>query len=410
MPKFLLPLFLVTAIGLSVFLVQQRTNILPKAQERVDTGACRDNPDVAKKAVDDLNNAQTGNQNFYYKWIAFCSNSCSQNSDCAQNTDDPDRINPGTSSWCYGFGDGTNKCLKLVAMDKSTNRPATTTTGRNPATGSTFSSSPGPSSSTTGSKDIGRSCDQGSECKSGVCTNNKCAQGTKPNGAACTSGNECQSKTCTNGKCTASTTNNTTNNTNNTTNNSTNNTTNGDKGELTKAEITGFKSNYDALYAKLGSAKDSGNLKVVSTTAEEELESIISEFTKCPDDNKVGKCLDKNFGKRFDYAKTAARLSAFYAIFNGVAGVCVKSDFGLNPLISASNGRVVLCSDNTGSTKVWKTFSQGQFSPLTDSKFPASPTCATLPADVLTHYRNAEKLVTGQEGFIENTKCDGKTP
>lgn len=137
--QILILLLLVAGIGLGAYYVQQRTNIIPHAENnapRTDTGSCRDNPDEAKTSVDALNNKQTGNENFYYKWQAFCSNSCSQNSDCPQNTDDPDRVNPSSSNWCYGFGDGTNKCLKLVAIDKSSNQPAQTTTGRNPTTGS----------------------------------------------------------------------------------------------------------------------------------------------------------------------------------------------------------------------------------------------------------------------------------
>lgn len=447
----ILPL-LVAAIALSVFLVQQRTNLLPKAQERVDTGVCRDNPDVAKRAVDDLNNAQTGNQNFYYKWIAFCSISCSQNSDCPQNNDDPDRINPSSSNWCYGFGDGTNKCLKLIAIDKATNQPAQTSTGRNPATGATFS--PGPSeSTTTGTKDIGKSCDKGSECKSGTCTNNKCASSNTNNTTNNTTNNSwvevgqsrciqaCGSSFPTTGKCYFHQSRNLYNCSraigsiceNDTWCDSgfcdpskktcqtrpaggTSNTTNGEKGTLTKAEITGFKTNFDALYGVLGTSKDSGNLKIVSTTAKEELDSIVSELTKCPDDANVSRCLNKNFGKRFSLAKTAGRLSAFYAIFNGVGGICVKSDFGLNPLINASsqtgvNGRVALCTD-AKSQKVWKIFSGGAFSPIATSQtqFPANPTCAALPSDVTTHLQDAEKLFRKEEGFTQNTQCDGKTP
>src|SRR5205814_10670657 len=94
---------------------------------------------------------------------------------------------------------------------------------------------------------------------------------------------------------------------------------------LTKAEITGFKTSFDALYARLGTTKDQGNLKVVSTLANDELTSITSQLSTCPDDANVGTCLNQKFRTRFDFAKTAARLTAFYAIFNNVSRLCVKS-------------------------------------------------------------------------------------
>jgi len=326
--------------------------------------------------------------------------------------------------------------------------------------------------STTGSKATGAACAKPSDCQSGSCINEKCsATGIKAGGAACTKAVECQSGTCDNGKCAGgaaatgkacdenkdcasnictaskcvaktSTTNNTTNNTttnrtnttNNTTTNGTNtttppaNTTNNTTTtatptpagtvptSLTKAEITGFSNSYKALAGRLGTASNSGNLKVVSTIAGTELDSIVSQLPTCPDDASVGKCLDDKFRTRFDFAKTAARLTAFYAIFNNVSGLCVKSDFGLNPLITAAsttntNGRVNLCTEPTAAGKIWRIFAAGKFEPVlaSDTRWPANPTCATLPQDVATHYRNAEKLFNTQSGFTENTLCDGRT-
>lgn len=185
---------------------------------------------------------------------------------------------------------------------------------------------------------------------------------------------------------------------------------------LTKAEITGFRNSYNALAARLGTATNSGNLRVVSGIAGPELDSIVTQLPTCPDDVNVGKCLDDKFRTRFDFAKTAARLSAFYAIFNSVSGICVKSDFGLNPLITAASqnnlqGRVNLCSEPTAAQKVWRIFVGGKFEQVlsTDTRWPSNPTCATLPQDVLTHYRNAETLFNTQAGFTLNTLCDGKT-
>ncbi len=185
---------------------------------------------------------------------------------------------------------------------------------------------------------------------------------------------------------------------------------------LTKAEITGFRNSYNALAARLGTASNSGNLKVVSGIAGSELDSIVSQLPTCPDDANVGPCLDSKFRTRFDFAKTAARLSAFYAIFNNISGICVKSDFGLNPLITATSstnatGRVNLCTEPTAAQKVWRIFIDGRFDLVSpaDTRWPANPTCSTLPQDVLTHYRNAETLFNTQSGFVENTLCDGKT-
>src|SRR3989344_3064114 len=152
---------------------------------------------------------------------------------------------------------------------------------------------------------------------------------------------------------------------------------------LTKAEITGFKASYDAFYPKLGAAKDTGNLKVVSTIANTELASIVAELPTCPDDANVGTCVDSKFRLRFDLAKTAARLSAFYATFNSIPGACVKADLGLNPLISAtsqagSTGRVNLCTDRLVASRIWMIFAGGKFVPVlsTDTKYPQNPTCA----------------------------------
>lgn len=299
----------------------------------------------------------------------------------------------------------------------------------------------------TGSKAGGDSCQNGPECQSGTCSNGKCAGGKLANGKACNENSECASNKCgTDNKCTSSTsntTNNTTSNkTNNTTNNSSSNNTSGSTAStspttsaapaasipaastttsttpvsLTKVEITGFKSSFDALDSRLGTASGSGNLSIVAGIARNELNSIVSQLPTCPDDANVGTCLDTKFRTRFDLAKTAARLSAFYGIFNNVSGLCVKSDFGLNPLITATSttsatGRVNLCSEPTAAKRIWKIFVNSKFEDVlsTDTRFPADPTCASLPQDVLSHYRNAETLFNTQPGFTQNTLCDGKT-
>ncbi len=325
----------------------------------------------------------------------------------------------------------------------------------------------GTSSGSTGSKATGATCSNGPECRSGSCTNQKCdATGSKTGGSSCTTGSECASNTCTNQKCaggSASTGRACDDNSDCASNKCVDNkciaaspsptarasgssggggNNNGGGGStastapsassspissvatgsptpvyLTKAEITGFRNSYAALATRLGPvASSAGNLKIVSGIAGSELESIVSQLPTCPDDANVGTCLDTKFRTRFDLAKTAARLSAFYGIFNGVAGICVKSDLGLNPLITATSqsgvtGRVNLCTDRLVATRIWMIFANKAFTPIlsTDTRFPANPSCQTIPADVLAHYRNAETLFSTQAGFTQNTLCDGKT-
>jgi len=541
--QIILPLFLVSAIALTVYLAQQQTDFLPSAQ-------------VATEAPADCKKVTPSTRSVQYKNCQSASENCGTVTPLTQSLREDDK-NPNykfppnsgpvvagyplkESVWNFGDwklynmkgprqsdGDRTTisdgrfdgpdgKSYKEVDDDPvGENREGTkieyreeggqaivveyayTKEGTNyqGLPGKTYDSSKSYAfvptkagakcngAASTGSKATGAACTEGNECKSGVCTNKKCdASGAKAGGAACTEAAECQSGTCSNKKCaggsratgaacdqpsdcasnictankcvatsTTNTTNNTTTNRTNTTNNTTSNgTTNTTPTaspsprassptasasaptsstspvpsssvtsvptSLTKAEITGFSNSYKALAGRLGTASNSGNLKVVSTIAGSELNSIVSGLPTCPDDANVGKCLDDKFRTRFDFAKTAARLTAFYAIFNNVSGLCVKSDFGLNPLITAvstsnTTGRVNLCTEATAASKVWRVFAGGKFEPIlaSDTRWPANPTCASLPQDVATHYRSAEKLFSSQSGFTENTLCDGKT-
>jgi hypothetical protein len=303
----------------------------------------------------------------------------------------------------------------------------------------------------TGVKKGGESCTKGSECQSNQCTNNKCSGGSRTVGQSCDGPSECASNKCENNKCVSATASSSPRSSSSPRPSGSSSSTGGGGGtapgastapgtspapsasitasasptgstpgsvpvSLTKAEITQFKASFDALYTRLGATKDTGNLRVVSGIANNELTSIVSQLSTCPDDANVGKCLDDKFRTRFDFAKTAARLSAFYGIFNNVSGLCVKSDFGLNPLITATSsnstqGRVNLCTEPTAAQKVWRIFAGGKFEPVlsTDTRWPNNPTCAALPQDVMTHYRNAEKLFSTQAGFLSNTLCDGET-
>lgn len=532
MPKLLLPLFLLAAIGLTVYLAQKPTDINPSAQETPPSGCekvtpsrrlvqyknCSDPsancPTVTPLAVSPGENDKDPNYKFppgtgpvvatyplkETVW-EFGSGWKVYGTKGPRSTVDGDRTeisktridNPSASKSYYEIdndrtADGEGRKIgyreqggSAVVVEFAYSKQGINYQG---IQGTTYDQSRSymfvptdPNSNTrcdgvssTGSKSAGATCTKGTECQSGTCTNEKCdATGTKAGGSACTKAAECQSGTYTNNKCAGGTA-------------ATGRACDDDKDcasnrcrdnkcisatatkspsptpksssgggttastapaassapsasvpaastpaastpagtvpvSLTKAEITNFKANFDAVSPRLGAASGSGNLQIVSNLASSELNSIVSQLPNCPDDANVGRCVDTNFRVRFDFAKTAARLSVFYGIFNSVQGICVKSDLGLTPLITSTSqsgtaGRVNLCND-TGS-KVWRIFVPSQaekFQPIvsTDTRFPANPTCATLPQDVLTHLRNAETLFNNETGFVQNTLCDGKT-
>lgn len=542
MPKLFLPLFLLAAIGLTVYLAQQPTELTPSAAEAPTTA-----PTGCTKVT-------PGTRSVRYKACQDSSRDCGTvtplvASNQEQDKDADYKFPPGTgvlvagyplkeSVWDFGGNwklystkgprqsdgdrstngkarfdgpdgksyqevdddpigadrEGTRIIYREIGGQGTVVEFAYTKSGTNyqGLPGTTYDSSKsyafvpdkagtkcdGTGSTSTGSKANGAACtpNKGVECKSGVCTNSKCVQGTKAGNAACTNPEECTSNTCSNGKCAggaaavgkacddpsdcAS---------NKCENNKCVSATasaspsksaspkasgsgggNGGGGgggapstapgatatasastaasatpaasggtvpvSLTKAEIIGFKNSYDLLNARLGSASGSGNLKITAAIAKNELAAIVAELPGCPDNSAVGPCLDQKFRTRFDFAKTAARLSAFYAIFNNISGICVKADLGLNPLITATSvsstlGRVNLCTEPAAAKKLWRAFVNGQFIEIvaTDTRWPANPTCATLPTDVLERYRRAEGLFSSQAGFTANTLCDGKT-
>lgn len=83
------------------------------AQTPTTKGPCRDNPYPPP---------ETGEENnFKYVWKADCtsekSKSCKINADCPANTQDPFRVNPKTSNWCYEFDEG-NRCMVLLSKRK----------------------------------------------------------------------------------------------------------------------------------------------------------------------------------------------------------------------------------------------------------------------------------------------------
>lgn len=521
--QILLPLFLIAAVALTVYIAQQRTNLIPFAAD----GDCT--PKNATLATPD--SASTGNVNPAGKKETV-NGKTKAYIEKREQWIEPDGSyvikftwTDGRISWDFKNSTGVldsngyalsrdGKCTK-VKKTNGKGQNLIVPAGKDAAVLTKFedgteeynyfikkvASGPNEESNwtydvaesyslyggTTGSGKTGDACTQPSDCQSGTCTNEKCAsQGSKAGGDACTKGVECQSGTCTNSKCAGGSSatgkacddnsdcasNKCENNkcvavsasgspksssspkasSGSSGNNGGNNSGGGSGGtssptpttsippasvapsasvptantpgtgapvSLTKAEITSFKASFDALYTRLGTAKDTGNLKIVADIANTELASIASQLSTCPDDANVGPCLDSKFRTRFDLAKTAARLAAFYGIFNNVSGLCVKSDFGLNPLITATSttsasGRVNLCSEPTAARRIWKIFVNSKFEDIltTDTRFPANPTCATLPStepvNVMDHYRKAEALFSTQPGFIANTLCDGK--
>jgi hypothetical protein len=532
--QILLPLFLLAAIGLSVYLVQQRTDLIPSAQTAISTptDCTRITPQAASRyicykdgptaALCKSSQAEASGENPEYKVkeIGYTwSNGWKSFSLKGAVTADGDRVGIGSDGYQgkaeVRFDDTSGKSYESEEskqlngnsdyvlteykggiaeysfMENGTNFqgisgktykadksfafvPNKSGVNCGPGGGSTNNNTGNTTNNTTGSKKTGDTCVRGSDCQSGTCTNEKCdATGSKAGGADCTKAAECQSGTCTNNKCAGGTrsvgqscdgpnecaSNKCTDGkcvsaaasaspkaTSSPKASSGSTSGGGASGgstastapsgstapgasvptastpasttpvSLTKAEITGFKASFDALDRRLGTASQSGNLNIVAGIARNELNSIVSQLPTCPDDANVGSCLDSKFRTRFDLAKTAARLSAFYAIFNNVSGICVKSDFGLNPLITATAqtgtvGRVNLCSEPTAARRIWKIFINGRFEDMlsTDTRFPPNPTCASLPQDVLAHYRNAETLFSTQTGFIQNSLCDGKT-
>ncbi|OGK13913.1 hypothetical protein A3A93_06045 [Candidatus Roizmanbacteria bacterium RIFCSPLOWO2_01_FULL_38_12] len=105
-------------IILAVFL-NNATRQRNTTDTRASAGSCRDNPVPPTDG---------------YIWVADCTKTCKDNTECAQNTFDPNNVNPETSNWCYQFveADGlVNHCLKLrktgVAAPTSTSTPTAPT-------------------------------------------------------------------------------------------------------------------------------------------------------------------------------------------------------------------------------------------------------------------------------------------
>lgn len=117
--QILLTFLLLGGVALGTYLVQNRTNIFPKAAETLSTYKCGE----AARDKNIIDKTPSG-----FKWHAFCSLDdykdrripCTNNSDCPINdvdvpdssTNTPARFDPKKSSWCYAFKDG-NRCLQL---------------------------------------------------------------------------------------------------------------------------------------------------------------------------------------------------------------------------------------------------------------------------------------------------------
>lgn len=345
----LIIVLLLAGIGIGAYYVQQNTSFLPRAENnapRTDGGSCRDNP------MDPPSTPSS--ENFNYKWQAFCSNSCSQNSDCPENKDDPDRVNPTSSNWCYGFGDGTNKCLKLVAVNKSDNQSAQTTTGRNPATNSSSNGSGSSTSGTCGDNPAGDAKTKVDALNRNQTQNQNFEYYWKTNcSASCSNNSDCAPN----------------NDDPDRVNPATSNWCYGfggninrcmkliavNKGTTTPATTTTGRNPTQTSFGGTAVTGTSGGGAAAATCTTTQYEDIANTY--------------------YD-AKVAQRYARYTAIINGAKEYCVQADLGIEPgqrrnSADGTNGRLYLCSRANNSAAnpklVWRVISDDgkQIMPLT---------------------------------------------
>jgi|GEM_PF-4376209 len=102
-------LLLVAVIPFTVYLAQKEQTI---QQHAAYTGACRD------MSMSDAGTGSIGpDSDFRWKALPYsspCTMACTNNTQCPGNTQQPNKINPNTSGWCYGFDNGTTpRCIQL---------------------------------------------------------------------------------------------------------------------------------------------------------------------------------------------------------------------------------------------------------------------------------------------------------
>lgn len=134
----------ISGIGLGAYLIQQQTNLFPRAQyTSADGGECRDNPRLAPPP-DDIHMSPADRPLYDYYWKADCSRKCV---DFDRSTDCPaSDLGADNTRWCYGFKDA-GYCLRLQIVKTGTSEDVSNTdrfresSGKKPATITTNTSS-----------------------------------------------------------------------------------------------------------------------------------------------------------------------------------------------------------------------------------------------------------------------------
>lgn len=135
----LIIVLLLAGIGVGAYLVGQKTNLLPKAQEytSADGGECRDNPRLAPPPDKNKYMSEEDRKLYDYYWKADCSRRCV---DFDRSTDCPaSDLGADNTRWCYGFKDA-GYCLRLQIVKTGTSVDVSNTdrfresSGKKPAT------------------------------------------------------------------------------------------------------------------------------------------------------------------------------------------------------------------------------------------------------------------------------------
>lgn len=75
-------------------------------------------PSAKDPSLVDQDAYQSEGATWDYRWEADCSQGCSKNSDCTQNTSNQPAVKSENSAWCFEFTNG-NRCMILTTTDKS---------------------------------------------------------------------------------------------------------------------------------------------------------------------------------------------------------------------------------------------------------------------------------------------------
>lgn len=152
--QILILLLLIAGIAVGAYLIGQKTNLLPKAQEytSADGGECRDNPRLAPPPDKNKFMSEADRKLYDYYWKADCSRRCV---DFDRSTDCPaSDLGADNTRWCYGFKDA-GYCLKLQIVKTGTTEDVSNTdrfresSGKKPATTYTAGTGNGSTSACT---------------------------------------------------------------------------------------------------------------------------------------------------------------------------------------------------------------------------------------------------------------------